>query len=148
MTKPKKLTRRQLALLDDLLANDNLDDQAVLDKCKVDRRLLNRWLTEPAFIEQFDKHMAAAHRRSALHLARSALKAASKLVALSQQGEGETTRKACLDVISGCDVSAPADRKRETMDDGRETRDVLAPDLASRILGALAEETGKPKIGA
>ena len=141
MTKPKKLTRRQLALQERLFDSDAAEPD-VLKECNIEPKLFNRWLTEPAFIEQFDKCMAAAHRRSTLHLARSAQKAASKLVALSEKGEGETTRKACLDIISGCDLSSPADRKRETIDDGRETRDVLTPDLANRILDALAEEPG------
>ena len=134
MTKPKKLTRRQLALLERLFDSDAAEPD-VLKECNIEPKLFNRWLTEPAFIEQFDMCMAAAHRRSTLHLARSAQKAASKLVALSEKGEGETTRKACLDIISGCDLSSPADRKRET-------RDVLTPDLANRILDALAEEPG------
>lgn len=139
MANPKKLTRQQLALLDRLFDSDAAEPD-VLKECNIEPKLFNKWLTEPVFIEHFDKHMAAAHRRSALHLARSALKAASMLVALSEKGEGETTRKACLDIISGCDLSAPADRKRETINDGRETSDILAPGLANRILAALAEE--------
>jgi len=140
MIQPKPLTRRQLALLDTLFVKDGLDEQGVLDECKVSPKLFNKWMTEPAFTEQLNKHMAAAHRRSLLHLARSAPKAATKLVALSQKGEGETTRKACLDIISGCDLSLTADQKRETKDDGREPSDNLSPETASRILAALAED--------
>jgi hypothetical protein len=138
MTKPKLLTRRQRAVLDELFA-DEPDDKAILKKYKLDAKLYNKWLTEPAFIEQLDKHSAAAYRRSALHLARSAPKAAVKLVQLSEKGESETTRKACLDIISGCGSPSTADRRRETRDDAPEGGDSLAPELASRLLAALAE---------
>ncbi len=139
MTRPKPLTRRQLAVLDKLFDSD-ANEQDVLKTCKVESMLFNKWLTEPAFIEQFDKHIAAARRRSALHLARCAPKAASRLVSLSEKGEGETARKACLDIISGCDSPPTADQRRETKDDGRETRDDLSPETASRLLAALAAE--------
>jgi hypothetical protein len=139
MTKPKPLTRRQLAVLDELFA-DEPDDDAILKKYKVDAKLYNKWLTEPAFVEQLDKHMMAAHRRSALHLARSAPKAASRLVALSQRGEGETTRKACLDIILMQNSLPTGDQRQETTDDGRETSDELPPETASRVLAALADE--------
>ena len=138
MTKPKLLTRRQRAVLDELFA-DKPDDDAILKEYKVDPKLYNKWLTEPAFIEQLGRHCAAAYRRSALHLARSAPKAAVRLVQLSEEGEGETTRKACLDIISGCGSPSTADRRRETRDDVREAGDDLAPEFASRLLAVLAE---------
>ena len=140
MTEPKPLTRRQLAVLDELF-DSGADDQAVLDKCKVSPKLFNKWLTELPFIEQLDKHLAAAHRRSVLHLARLALKAAARLVELSEKDKGETARKACLDIISGCDLTSTADQRRETTDDGRGTSDNLSPEIASRLLAALAEPT-------
>ncbi len=62
MTRPKPLTRRQLAVLDKLFDSD-ANEQDVLKTCKVESMLFNKWLTEPAFIEQFDKHIAAARRR-------------------------------------------------------------------------------------
>lgn len=140
MTMPKPLTRQQLAVLDELFDSD-ANEQDVLKTCKVESMLFSKWLTEPAFIEQFDKHIAAARRRSLLHLARCAPKAASRLVALSDQDKGETARKACLDIISGCDLSPTADQRRETKHDGRETSDHLNPEIASRLLAALAEAT-------
>ena len=143
MSEPKSLTRRQLGVLDELFAGEG-NDQDILKKYKVDSKLFNKWLTEPGFIEQFDKHIAAARRRSALHLARVALKATSRLVQLSEKGEGETARKACLDIISGCDSSPAADGGRETRRDAPEPGGDLAPETASRLLAALAEPTGVP----
>jgi hypothetical protein len=144
MTKPKSLTRRQLAVLEELFA-EKADDKAILDKYKVDLKLFNKWLTEPAFIEQLDKYMAAARRRSALHLARLALKAASRLVALSEQDKGETARKACLDIISPPErsaggVVAPADAPPECPP--------LSQETASRLLEALAEVTADKQCAA
>ena len=146
MSEPKSLTRRQLGVLDELFAGEG-NDQDILKKYKVGQKLFSKWLTEPAFIEQFEKHIGAARRRSALHLARGALKAAARLVELSEKGEGETTRKACLDIISGCDSSPAADGGRETRHDAPEPGGNLAPELASRLLAALAEPPGVPTSG-
>lgn len=140
MTTPKPLSKRQLAVLDELFASDK-NEKDILEKYKVGLKRFNKWLREPAFIEQFDKHTAAAHRRSVLHIARFASNAATRLVVLSEKGEGETARKACLDIVSGCDLSPTADQGRGTKDDGREPSEQLSPEIASRLLAALAEET-------
>jgi len=99
MAKRKQLTKRQLAVIEDLFSGE-LDEQAVLDKHKVSRNVYNKWLAEASFTEQFDQRIAAAYCQSAALIARYAPLAAAKLVQLTESDKEETARKACLDIIS------------------------------------------------
>jgi hypothetical protein len=164
----KKLTKKQIAILDDLFIGE-LDEQAVLDKYNVSRNLYFRWLADAcpeqidtersrssrgnSFAEQFDSRIAAAYRQSAALLARYATLAAAKLVQLTDSSSPETARKACLDIIS----MQPADQRR-MMDEGRGEMDAcpernrrdggrttddgqrLSPETAGKILEVLAQE--------
>ncbi len=110
------LTKRQLAVIDELFDGD--DEQAVLDKYKVSRRLYNKWLADDAFTGEFDRRIDAAFRQSAVLIARYAPLAAAKLVQLTESDKEETARKACLDIIS-MHASRTRDDGRPTKDDGR-----------------------------
>ena len=61
MRRVKRLTVRQLAFLGDLFAG-KMSEEKVLEKHRVSRRLYNKWLTEPAFAEQFDRRIAGRAR--------------------------------------------------------------------------------------
>ena len=98
MAEKKKLSTRQLAVLEDLFSGE-LEEQAVLDKYKVSRNLYNRWLANETFAEQFAQCIAGAYRQSAVMIARYAPLAAAKLVQLTESEKAETARKACLDII-------------------------------------------------
>ena len=138
MTEPKQLSKRQLAVLEDLFA-DELDEQGVLDKYKVSRKLYNRWLAEPAFAERLDRCVAAAYRRSAVLVACNALSAARKLLELTKSGQGETARKACLDIILMNATARSADTPA-TAPDTPSARPPLSDETATRLLAVLAEE--------
>ena len=138
MTKAKRLSKKQLAVIDDMFAGE-LGEQAVLDKHKVSRYLYNRWLADKVFAEQFDQRITGAYRQSTFLIARSAPLAAGRLVRLTESGKGETTRKVCLDIIS---MHAPADRPAATAE--------VVPDLPNlssvtvgRLLTVLAEENDR-----
>ena len=95
----KRLSRKQLAVIEDLFAGE-LDEQAVLDKYNVSKRLYNRWLADDRFIQQFNEHICRAYRQSQFVIARYATLAAAKLVQLTDCEKAETARKACLDILS------------------------------------------------
>jgi CRP-like cAMP-binding protein len=139
MSKQNKLSQRQLDVIEDLFAGE-LDEQAVLEKRRVSPRLYRKWQADDAFIEQFQRRIAAAYRRSAALLARSAPKAAARLVQLTQCDKEETARKACLDVISmQTPLSAPP-RPKAAGPDVPEQSPTLSDQTASKILALLAEE--------
>jgi len=148
MTNRKELTKRQLAVIEDLFSDFSMaDEQAVLDKHRVSRNLYNKWLADASFIEHFDRRIAAAHRQSAALIARYAPLAAAKLVQLTDSDKEETARKACLDIISMPQI---ASRKSQTENHKSQiaNRDTsgsqIAPQLSdqtvSRLLAALAKD--------
>ncbi len=63
MSKAKQLTKRQLAVIEDLFSGE-FDEQAVLDKYKISRNLYNKWQSDDNFAEQFDRRIAGAYRQS------------------------------------------------------------------------------------
>ena len=136
MGKKKSLTKKQLAVIEDLFAGE-LDEQAVLDKHNVNRNLYNKWLADERFAEQFNERIARAYRQSQFILARYAPLAAAKLVQLTESESQETARKACLDIISMQTIREAKDDGQMTMD---ERRDGLSAETASRLLAALAED--------
>ena len=143
MTRRKYLSQRQLAILDDLFNND-LDEQAVLDKHKVRRNTYDKWLEDKLFAERFKQYVNGLKRRSELLMAKYSCLAAAKLVELTASGKDETARKACLDIIS---LPKIGPQKTEHPDKGKKDSDNPAEQLpeatASRLLAALAEEKGR-----
>ena len=99
MAKRKELSKKQLAVIDDLFSGE-LDEQAVLEKHKVNRNIYNRWLADDLFVSEFDLKIMSAHRQSAVLIAKYAPLAATKLVQLTGSDKEETARKACMDIIS------------------------------------------------
>jgi len=138
MSTPKQLSKRQLAVVEDLFAGE-LDEQKVLDKYKVSRKLYNRWLAEPAFIERLGQCVEAAHLRSAVLVARNAPSAANTLFELTKSDKGETARKACLDIILMNTPAHAADTPATPADDPA-NRPPLSDETASKILAVLAEQ--------
>jgi hypothetical protein len=132
-----KITKRQRDVLDDLFAGVS-DEQDILEKHKVNKRLYDKWLAEGNFAAEFERRLNAARRQSDLIIARCATVAASKLVHLTESKNSETARKACLDIIT---LLRPDSDKSNTdapacgeLDEPAE----LPPELASRLLAALA----------
>jgi len=143
MSDRKKLTRKQLAVIEDLFAGE-LDETQVLKKHNVSTRVYNKWQADEAFIQQFQRRIAAAYRQSAAIIARYAPAAAAKLVQLTQSEKEETARKACLDIISMHPPSAKPLRysPATTTNDHAPLPDLppLSEQAAGKILAILAEE--------
>jgi len=138
MSKSKKLTQRQLAVLDDLFAG-KIKEQTILKRHHVPRALYEKWLADERFVSLFERRIEHAYRQSRMILARNASDAAKRLVALTGKDGGETARKACLDIITR-QLSAA----RKTPPDVQPAQDApalvadVSPETASRLLAALA----------
>ncbi|MHC4361302.1 MAG: hypothetical protein ACYSTZ_00640, partial [Planctomycetota bacterium] len=78
MTTRKQLTKRQLAVIEDMFAG-GADEQAVLDKHKVSRTLLSRWLAEDILAEELDRPLQWLNLQSELIIARYKSLAAARL---------------------------------------------------------------------
>jgi len=142
MARKNYLSTKQLAVIEDLFSGE-LDESVILQKHKISRNLLNRWLADEAFKKQFDERVESAHRQSELIIARYAPLAAAKLVQLTESDKEETARKACLDIIS---LRRPAERlavAETATDKDSESQSVetqLSDETAARLLAALAAQ--------
>ncbi|MHC4086453.1 MAG: hypothetical protein ACYSWZ_21115 [Planctomycetota bacterium] len=135
----KKLSKKQLAVIDDLFGGE-LDEQAVLEKHKVNRNVYNRWLANGLFASEFDRRIMSAHRQSAALIAKYAPLAAAKLVQLTESDKQETARKACMDIIS---LPALLDKRivqpGELQTTETQIPQQLTEQAAGRLLAALAQ---------
>jgi len=133
----KSLSKRQLKLIDELFES-GLDEASVLSRNGVSTKLFRRWLSDETFSAELQFRIDSARRQSRLIIARYAPVAAAKLVALTESQGQETARKACLDIISLPFTDGKNDDKQdsESIPAGEE----LSPQLASRLLAALANE--------
>jgi len=143
MPNNKGLTKRQLAVIEDLFAGQ-IDEQQILDKYKVDRRLYDKWLADEVFIGEFERRLQSARRQGELIIARYAAFAAAKLVQLTESENQETARKACLDII-GLLRPGTAKGEADLPDDNPAAPPAeIPPALASRLLSALAAGNESP----
>ena len=146
MPKAKQLTKRQLAVIEDLFAGE-LDEQPILDKHNVDRQLYSKWQNDDDFTEQLERRIADAYRQSTVLIARYAPLAAAKLIQLTESDKAETARKACLDIISmpiltanrKTQLSREESRLERTQSLPAGTRQ-LSEQTAGKLLAVLAEE--------
>jgi hypothetical protein len=138
----KTLSKRQLAVIDEMFAGE-LDEQGVLDKHKVSRRLYDRWLADERFSEQFSLRIAGLNRQSQVIIARYLPLAAAKLVQLTESEKEETARKACLDIMSLPLLSGQKAEQDDADTAQAELPQQLSVETASRLLAILAEENEK-----
>ncbi len=136
MPNAKGITRKQLAVIEDLFAGE-LDEQQIFEKHRINKRVYDKWLAEENFAVEFDRRVKSAHRRGELIIARFANVAAAKLVQLTESENQETSRKACLDVINYLRQKAEPNPDPDGQPEAEKLPD-LPPELASRLLAALA----------
>jgi hypothetical protein len=141
MSEAKRLTKRQLNVIEDLFVGQ-LDEQEILDKYKLSRKLYNKWQNDDSFKEHFDKRIADAYRQSTVLIARYAPVAAAKLIQLTESDKPETARKACLDIIS---IPLLTDNRKAQPSDELQSADTSPPvsfnaETAGKLLAVLAEE--------
>ncbi len=136
MNTSKKLSKKQLAVLDDLFKGD-LEAPAILQKNNLSADRFNKWLADENFKNQFTQRIEWLNLQSQAMIARYASIAVTKLVNLADSEKGETARKACLDIISLPKI--PVQNKQQKGDLQQQKTQELPPALASKLLQALAE---------
>jgi hypothetical protein len=138
MPEQKRLTRRQLAVIEDLFA-DKAKEQEVLDKHNVSAALYDRWLADERFCERFERRVAQAYREARLILARNAPEAARTLIELTTCEKEETARKACLDIVAPQSASGPGEAPATGAEAKPDPPVDLPPETVTRLLAALAD---------
>ena len=143
MTKRKQLTKRQLAVIEDLFSAE-LNEQQVLDNHNVSRNIYNKWQTDESFAKEFARKIDSARRQGQLIIARYASLAAAKLVRLTESENQETARKACLDIISLPKQPAEETKQSDSKTPSPAAQTQLSAETAGKLLAALAKSE-KPK---
>ncbi|MCK4998838.1 MAG: hypothetical protein KAS23_04855 [Anaerohalosphaera sp.] len=137
MVEKSKLSKRQTAVIDDLLVGE-LDETKILEKHKLSPGAYRKWLNDGNFTDELNFRMKNARLKSRLIIARFAQVAAMKLVELTDSDKEETARKACLDIISlPIEASMETDKSQSGEDQQQCSR--ITPALASTLLTALAQ---------
>ena len=145
MERKRQLTKRQLGVIDDLFGAE-LDERAILEKHKVSRNVYNKWLADERFKAEITHRVTSSRLQSEALIARYSLLAAAKLVQLIESEREETSRRACLDIISLPNSKAKSGGKVQKGDlKSVEQAKALPPRTASRLLAALAEEKVRGK---
>jgi hypothetical protein len=139
----KRLTKRQLAVIEDLVGGE-IDEPQLIEKHRLTRRLYRMWMRRDDFIEELWLRMGSAHRQSVFILARYAPMAAAKLIGLTDSDKSETVRKACLDIITASE-DMPKSLVAQTAENGAEPEEsgnppAISAEKASKLLEILAEE--------
>jgi hypothetical protein len=140
MTNAKSLSAKQFAVIEDLFEGE-LEEQTMLEKHKLSRKLYDKWLVDEIFTGRLDKRLVWEHRRSEFMLARYTRVAVSNLVQLTGCNKPETARKACLDMITmrsnhlASSSAAPEDNPTP-----QHESTILSPENAGKLLAFLAEE--------
>ena len=137
-TNDRKLTKRQMAVIDELFVG-GMDETEVLARHNVSTRLYRAWLGDELFADELKFRIDSAKRTSELIIARYAPVAAAKLIGLIDSDKDETVRRACLDIMSAArepNVSGHADSAAQNAGDSRAD---LPPALATKLLKVLAE---------
>jgi len=138
MSKRRQLSKKQLAVLEDLFGGE-LGEVEILKKHGISRHVYNKWLAEELFFEQFRGHLAGVRLQSELLIARYTAAATVKLIELTESEKPEVARRACLDIISQPGKNErvrPAEKRQEKTTEG--PRPKLSKDQAGKILAVLA----------
>ena len=136
MKEKKALSRRQLAVIDDMF-NGKGEESEVLAKHKLNAAIYRKWVTDPNFIAELESRIEAAILQGRLIISRYAPLAALKLVELTEGEKEETVRKACLDIISLPDVTKRATSTESENNDTPSHN--LSPEMAGELLHILSK---------
>ncbi|MFH1614667.1 MAG: hypothetical protein ABIG61_06260 [Planctomycetota bacterium] len=142
--KDNQLTKRQRAVVHDLF-NSQMDEMEVLAKHGLSLRIYRKWLENERFRQELEFYIEANRRQSRLIIARYAPFAAAKLVELAESSSGETSRKACMEIITADgDIKKVAGTKPlDATERPAEEQSCLSDDKMSKLLAVLAEDSAE-----
>jgi hypothetical protein len=138
----RKLSKRQREVLDSLFGGSETVEQ-VLERHEVSAELFADWQGQKDFAEQVEARILRLGLESRLLIARYAAVAAARLVSLTESGNQETARKACLDIIDRIQKTEHTIQNEETLVEQEEQSpgvDAITPDVAQKLLSVLAGE--------
>jgi hypothetical protein len=140
MFKSKYLTKKQKGVLEDLFSG-TLTVQEVLEKWYVTRRTYFRWHAQEFFASEFKRLLNLTQIESELVCARYSAQVAMKLVSLTVAEKDEIARKACMNVINHPSRKTKNQIVTKNLPIPEETYPPLPPEVQSKLLAFLADDT-------
>ena len=137
------LTTRQLKVIDSLFKMGG-DEKAVMKKHRISHRVWHKWVSDKDFVEGITSKLKSYKMASQILLAKYNSLAAARLVQLCESKNQETSRKACLDIITLEENSKQ--KKQKTSELPAKPRTKINNKTASKILAVLAEDKNKKMI--
>ena len=138
------LGNKQRAVINDMFKN-GLTEPETLEKHNIRPCRYRKWLEKGLFSQEINDRFEAAVRQSNIVMARWLPLTAERLAQLTISEKDETARKACLDVIS---LHTPESEQKTTQNaqtvQAKEIKP-LPPEIASKLLAALAENDTEPR---
>ena len=140
----QRLTTRQKQIAEEVF-NSDLSEADVMANYNLTKTVYHNWLKDPLFQEEIDFHVQTSKRRSELIIARYAVLAAAKLVQLADSNNGETARKACMDIIAASGQNQKDTGKQTDSEPGEKPfletgLKQLSAEKAAKLLDVLAQE--------
>jgi hypothetical protein len=136
--KRRYLTKSQKGVLEDLFTA-KLSEEEILEKWKVRRRTYNGWFRQPMFAAEFKRLVDIAQRKCELIFARYAAEVAAKMVSLAGAEKETIASKACMYVINYPERNLKKNVESKKEPEAEQLPE-LPPEMASRLLDALADE--------
>jgi hypothetical protein len=128
------LTKRQLDVIDEWFENGG-NETAVLRKYNITHKKWKKWIADKAFNAAVAEKVESVQRQSQILIAQYVPMAAAKLIQLCGSDKGETSRKACLDILA-----MRTDDNKQSIDADEEEKTMLDDETAAKILAVLAEK--------
>jgi hypothetical protein len=140
MAKKRRLDQRQIDVLKDLFGSE-LDEQEVLEKHRVRQSTYAKWLRNKMFAARYNRYLKGLRHRSELLMAKNSCVAAKRLVELTKSKNGETARRACIDIMTLPNkISQEAGKAKRAERSQEKVIAELSPERASKLLAVLAED--------
>jgi hypothetical protein len=131
-----KVTAIQSMVINDML-DPNMTEEAVLRKHNVSEKRYRKWMFMRNFRKEFEYRLMCSRRMSIMMLNKYTPVATAKLVELTQDENGETARKACMEIVG---ISEDIGKQGEIKE---EEEPKMNYELARRIWQVMAEERKK-----
>lgn len=133
-----RFTPKQLKIIKKWL-NNEVDELELCKKYHISYRKWHKWTNSKFVKDEIKGRVEAAKKRSELLMAEYLPLATAKLIEQCNSENSETSRKACLQIITNCAQENQIEEQEETTEPAVEIDD----ETASKILAVLAERKRK-----
>lgn len=137
MNDSKKLSKKQLAVIDEIFAGE-LNEEQICTKLGITKARYHKWLADNIFKSEFIRRIEWLNIQSRILIARHSSAAAAKLIELIDSEKEEIRRKACLDILSLHKENNNGKNDSEPNTDNTNECSEIPGETASKLLAALA----------